>query len=184
MKNRVLLGTGVFGFPQVERRSDRYGTCFVEKDGTDECVLVGKKGRSLEGRSGRLVAEVVEARETGHIGDLHRRIYPRGCAAGETVVLGEGELFIEHRGQGSPHEKGDLERDDEKMFEALESAFAAAGVRTQGCCGGGCAAPQEDEEPMDLIGVRPADGRDSDWLDPQKVYNLYESVVRLYFEAD
>jgi hypothetical protein len=35
-----------------------------------------------------------------------------------------------------------------------------------------------------LVGVRPADGRPDDWLDPRALYDVHNSVVELFFLPD
>lgn len=47
------------------------------------------------GRRGRLIAEVVANYPVGHPGDLVREIVPEPAAPGESVILGEGWLFLD-----------------------------------------------------------------------------------------
>lgn len=41
---------------------------------------------------------------------------------------------------------------------------------------------REQRGDMPTVGVRPDDGRDSDWLDPLALYKCHEQTVRLRFE--
>jgi hypothetical protein len=34
----------------------------------------------------------------------------------------------------------------------------------------------------DCVGLKPDDGRESDWLDPEKLYRAHEQLVELYFQ--
>lgn len=145
----VVLGEGIFGWPRHERVTDRYGSVWLyaslpELDSPillsqlDELPLV-EWGDVPLGEQGQLVAEVIEGRESRHIGDLFRGIaQDRVPDARERFVLGSGELFVEElRGSGEVS-----------------------------------------------LGVVPRDGRDKDWLDPQALYRLHDSVVRLTFEQE
>jgi hypothetical protein len=42
----------------------------------------------------------------------------------------------------------------------------------------------EQEFNLIHVGVRPADGRYSDWLDPKELYQCHNQIVELYFEED
>lgn len=39
-----------------------------------------------------------------------------------------------------------------------------------------------EPEIYDLIGVKPSDGRKTDWMNPHSFYNTHLSTVDLYFE--
>lgn len=148
--SEIVLGSGGLSWPSVERVCDRYGRVGLQAvqpiSAADAQGQGGAPGRLYPcgdwlpftlaavvnaGMSGRLVAEVVEARESTHVGDLFRGFSPSTPAVGERVVLGAGALFFE----------------------------------------GGC------------VGLRPADGRDRDWLDPQALYRAHAQTVRLIFET-
>lgn len=139
----VLLGQGELSWRGSERRSDRYGTVglFTQTDRTfmgnesygDELkyVLVQK----FEEQTGTLVAEVVETRQSLHIGDIFRGIFPSVPEVGERITLGTGEFFVE--------------REDARVY----------------------------------VGLKPEDGRDSDWLDPKALYRCHQQTVQLWFEV-
>jgi hypothetical protein len=115
---RVLIGEGGLNWPASERRSDRYGRVGLQRVGpmpaTTEALAAGIEpgtlyptgdwillsGMEAALAPGRLVAEVVETRQSGHIGDLFRGIGPSTPAVGERVVLGEGRLFFEEEDEG------------------------------------------------------------------------------------
>ena len=85
----VVLGEGVLNWPSSERVSDRYGRVNIE----------GERGYvsydpALEGQTGTLTAEIIEARESGHIGDLFRGIGPVTPSAGDVITLGTGTVFL------------------------------------------------------------------------------------------
>ena len=42
----------------------------------------------------------------------------------------------------------------------------------------------EEVEGAVPFGVRPHDGRDSDWLDPEQLYRCHESICEVYFVTD
>jgi hypothetical protein len=78
------LGTGTMSWPAAERRSDRYG-----------CVMIveGDVNEGVDGLNGWIVAKVLETRESGHIGDLFRGIFPVAPSKGEEIHLGHGTAF-------------------------------------------------------------------------------------------
>lgn len=88
----MIVAEGILTWHGRERRSDRYGS--VEMMNTDgkfmtlDCV-------HHEGLRGRLFAEVVETRQSGHIGDIFRGLYPETPEVGEVIELGIGRLFVE-----------------------------------------------------------------------------------------
>lgn len=130
----VVLGQGVLSWPTAERQSDRYGSVTLFNNpgsGQLDCVTWNNVP---EGATGTLVAHIVETRESHHIGDFFRGIFPSTPNPGERIVLGTGTLFRESR-YGT-----------------------------------------------DSVGLRPADGRDDDWLDPRALYRCHDQTVRLEFE--
>jgi hypothetical protein len=132
-----VLGEGILTWPRGERVSDRYGLVMLMKDGDSWTSPTGYIGldRSIDGARGTLTAEVLETRQSTHIGDLFRGLFPVTPEVGERITLGTGTVFFD---RGDDHE--------------------------------------------DEIGLRPDDGRDSDWLDPKALYRAHEQTVRLTFE--
>jgi len=180
--NRTLLATGYFTWDAVERRSDRYGSVRLNDD-KDKDVLLDPALDVLEGKQGRLVAEVLIPVRSPHMGDLARGFKPSTPDKGEVVVLGEGSLFIEHRGRAI-HERAEHERQDEKMFQALEQMFAQMAGSNVRISRSGRADERAEPEPevYDVVGLKPDDGRERDWLDPRAFYRLHLSKINLYFE--
>lgn len=94
-ETRVVLGEGILNWCRYERVGDRYGTVnFAAGDGmTDPHEVFAD---APIGKVGTLSAEVIEGRESGHIGDLAHGLGPGGALEpGETVELGHGELFVQ-----------------------------------------------------------------------------------------
>jgi len=83
--NCILVGRGVFGWFLEERRSNRYGSCFVE----------GDMWFPVHGKAGRLVALVTDPKRSTHIGDIDRDICPSKPKHGDRYLLGEGTAFVE-----------------------------------------------------------------------------------------
>lgn len=88
----IEIGTGVLNWPANERRSDRYGLIGLLPDVASSEFLKLDIG-AIAGRRGKLIAQVVEARQSTHIGDLFRAIFPSTPDVGEEIELGEGILF-------------------------------------------------------------------------------------------
>jgi hypothetical protein len=127
------MGRGVLDWCPEERRSDRYGTVILHE------TAAGNRPVSLKVPStpyGRLIAEVLESRESYHVGDLFRGIYPSQPVVGARLLLGTGTFFCEEVSRGTT-----------------------------------------------AVGVWPADGRESDWLDPTVLYQAHHQTVRLVFEG-
>lgn len=139
MKNKTILGYGIFGWMSPERKSDRYGAVALfdgdskEKKLIDSPIVHLDKIKEVEGKKGSLYVEVLETRQSTHIGDMFRGIYPSTPKKGAKIKLGEGVLFTE----------------------------VSYGIQT--------------------IGLRPDDGRQSDWLNPKKLYKAHEQTVNLFF---
>jgi hypothetical protein len=134
----MQLGEGRLTWPRGERVSDRYGTVclMVDGDSLTPTTAYITLDHGIDGQRGTLIAEVIETRESTHIGDLFRGIFPVTPEVGERITLGTGTVFFA------------------RDFDA------------------------------DQIGLRPDDGRDSDWLDPNALYRAHEQTVRLMFETD
>lgn len=137
-KQEYLIGTGILTWDKNERISDRYGSVWLMNSGNSlsEGIDVAKINldKSLIGKHVKLMAEIVETRQSTHVGDLFRGIYPRTPKVGDLIVLGEGELFSKYN-------------DDHT-----------------------------------IIGLKPRDGRDRDWLNPRSLYDCHEQTVKLIVE--
>lgn len=135
----IILGEGRLSWPSSERVSDRYGTVMLMVDGDSFVEPSGYRSidQSIVGQRGSLIAEVLETRESSHIGDFFRGLFPETPTVGERIVLGTGTASIEKASWG----------------------------------------------PVDLVGLRPDEYRQSDWLDPKAMYRCHEQTVRLSFEA-
>lgn len=92
---RKLLGTGILTWTRGERVSDRYGTVFLMPDGDSFTPPSGRVDLDRVEGKGKLVAEVVETRESTHIGDFFHGLFPETPKVGERIELGEGEVFFE-----------------------------------------------------------------------------------------
>lgn len=108
----VELGTGRLSWPRAERVGDRYGVVMLMVDGDSLSEPTGyiRPANPPIGQRGRLVAEVLETRESTHIGDLFRGLFPETPEVGERIVLGNGTFFTEDTDWGAltmglePHE--------------------------------------------------------------------------------
>ena len=86
---KQLLGVGRLNWNRGERITDRYGAINLWRD-EDNTIALPKK---FEGQIGQLIAVVKETRQSTHIGDLFRGLFPITPKVGETFVLGEGAYF-------------------------------------------------------------------------------------------
>ena len=96
----ISLGRGRLTWTPRERRSDRYGAVFLIPEGHDS-FTPGPSQSMVEATPmvldfyGELIALVRETRESTHIGDIFRGVFPTTPEVGESIVLGEGTLFYE-----------------------------------------------------------------------------------------
>lgn len=91
---RILLGTGQMSWHRGERITDRYGSIGLFVNHLTDTIEL-PLAIDNEGKTGKLIAIVTEARKSGHIGDLFTGHGPSIPEAGEEIVLGEGTLFTE-----------------------------------------------------------------------------------------
>lgn len=88
----TITGTGIFSWDGRERRSDRYGVFALDK--TDDAGWSANP-QAFDTERCHITVEVLETRESGHIGDLFRGIFPERPEVGEVIDLGTGTLFVE-----------------------------------------------------------------------------------------
>lgn len=99
----ISLGKGVLTWDGAERRSDRYGTVYLISEGMNSLssgpvpsiIKLPANAPASATAFGSLIAVVVETRDSTHIGDLFRAIYPRTPDIGSRIALGEGMLFYQ-----------------------------------------------------------------------------------------
>jgi hypothetical protein len=100
---KILLATGPLSWFRAERVSDRYGSVsFWDENSEQQTIYNGSKvfTEDLEkhvGQKGKLLCEVLENRESTHIGDFFHAFFPSKPEIGEKVELGEGTLFVEYQ---------------------------------------------------------------------------------------
>ncbi|MDO8425538.1 MAG: hypothetical protein Q7T01_03420 [bacterium] len=97
---RYEIGRGILSWLLGERRSGRYGTVVLCEQNYAETVRCERQldeevVRRLVGKRGSLVAEVLESRPSGHVGDFFHVVFPSQPEVGERVVLGVGHFFSE-----------------------------------------------------------------------------------------
>lgn len=102
MVTAIGLGAGILTWSPSERRTDRYGTVWLmndghtsESEGDPDNLLDEAAINTAASRTGRLVAKVVESRQSTHIGDLFHGFFPSIPDRGEIIELGEGVAFVE-----------------------------------------------------------------------------------------
>jgi hypothetical protein len=98
-EKKIFLGKGILTWTRHERIGDRYGIVFLMQDGqtseTPERDGIELNGHGYESKRGKLVVNILDARESSHIGDLFHGFFPSTPEIGERIELGEGELFFE-----------------------------------------------------------------------------------------
>jgi hypothetical protein len=122
----IELGVGVLTWARGERVSDRYGSVFLMPEGQDSLTLRDNQTftplsrpsaiTTSDGR-GRLIAEILETRESTHIGDLFRGLSPTTPEVGDRLTLGEGVLFFDTEDWG---DQVGLLPDDDREIDWLD----------------------------------------------------------------
>jgi hypothetical protein len=104
--NGIMIGAGRLTWTGSERRSDRYGYVFLINSGdsttkgTDWSEMVVRPEHL--GLRCRLLAHVIETRQSSHIGDLFHGVYPSTPEIGDTILLGVGLLSVISGREGKP----------------------------------------------------------------------------------
>ena len=99
--NQVLLAFGVLSWFRSERVSDRYGSVSVYNEDSMGTHLIDNSKINLDevekftGKKGKLICEVLDTRESTHIGDMFHGFFPKTPQVGQKFTLGEGTLFSE-----------------------------------------------------------------------------------------
>lgn len=90
-----LIGIGQLSWWPRERRSDRYGAVSLFENASPRVdnTAIRLSVMPIMRARGRLLATVLETRESEHIGDLFRGLAPGGAEVGRTYELGRGTLF-------------------------------------------------------------------------------------------
>jgi hypothetical protein len=106
MTSEQAIASGIFHWYKEERTEDRYGRFYVTHS-TDRVqgrvAFDETRMRALVGKRVRILCEVVEARKSGHVGDLYHKIFPTTPNKGEVVDLGVGIFnVVEGPPEGSP----------------------------------------------------------------------------------
>lgn len=100
MPEIIGLGQGRLTWPRMERVGDRYGAVAFQKGdaiGFAYSDILAK----VHGVRGTLKARVIETRQSTHIGDLIRGLFPQTPEIGEELTLGTGTFGTEYTDRGS-----------------------------------------------------------------------------------
>ena len=93
-----IIAIGILSWNSEERRSDRYGSVHITEDLDGDRFI--KFPNDILDKKGKLFAIVAETRQSRHIGDLFRGIYPQTPTTGDRIELGEGTVFFENNSIG------------------------------------------------------------------------------------
>lgn len=100
---QTIKGRGVVSWNSTERRTDRYGGFALDeagygKDATYQDAKWDENPMAFEGHKCRITATVLVNRESEHIGDIFRGLFPETPDVGEVIDLGTGTLRTENWG--------------------------------------------------------------------------------------
>lgn len=169
----VILGSGVLGWPSGERHTDRYGAVHLT-------VLDSVPGEPAPDRTIPVFREDLAARIARDLAGLRAG---RAAESAERPVPGRVSRVVTYDGAPAGTE-GILvatiiapTRDRDWRFDPLgppepgEQVVLGTGTLFTETYG--------DHDGPDLIGVRPADGRDENWMDPGAMFRCKDYLVRL-----
>lgn len=93
----IVLGRGIFMWDAPERRTQRYGYVFggnstYENDVFTKPEFNDKLAERLKDKQVKLSVKVLQARKSGHVGDLYINVMPSQPQVGEEMVLGVGKF--------------------------------------------------------------------------------------------
>lgn len=100
----IKIGQGTLQWDRGERVGNRYG-CFYLTDQQESKIepkFSAKAAQSLEGKRVKLTAEVKEARDSNHIGDIFLGIGPSTPNVGDSIDIGVGTFILEKNSEGKP----------------------------------------------------------------------------------
>jgi hypothetical protein len=94
---KKMIGVGVLIWDREERVTDRYGYVWLMAEGGNSLESIDDiysvpLTKDLAGQRCRLVAHVIETRQSTHIGDIFSGVYPRTPNVGAEIILGIGIL--------------------------------------------------------------------------------------------
>jgi hypothetical protein len=117
----TTIGTGRLTWPRGERVGDRYGLVglLLDGDSLSEHADWVRLDLSAVGLHGSLQATVLETRQSTHIGDFFRGLYPSTPEVGEVITLGTGWLFCEALDSRPPDLHVGLQPDDGRVSDWL-----------------------------------------------------------------
>lgn len=128
--SRQLLATGILGWSKHARQSKEYGHVCVDPEGYSTGVRAGVPVlfdtdllNSLRGHRVRIVAVVIEARQSEHCGDMFVfdpdtgvHVKPSKPEVGEEVELGVGRFQVKHD-PGFVNPLFGVNTNDDSMFQ-------------------------------------------------------------------
>ena len=97
--NSILIGRGKLTWMKSERVSDRYGAVWLMDNDSDSLSPGPDKPQPMwfppPDQRGQLIAHVIDAYESTHIGDSFRGIAPTTPTTGDIFILGTGRASKE-----------------------------------------------------------------------------------------
>ncbi len=90
---RHVIGVGILTWDSEERRSDRYGYVWLHQSGGSAAVPLDVPADLLDTPCA-LYVMVIETRQSAHIGDFFRGVFPRTPEVGQLIKLGMGLLSL------------------------------------------------------------------------------------------
>jgi hypothetical protein len=179
----VVLGSGILGWAGDERRTDRYGT--VHLTVMDSIPGEPAPARTVPVPPGDdLAARILQdlAKSSPGLADAAAAASDAAARRPDTRIVAFDHAPLGTAGTLVAHViHADVSDDDRELGRRHpELRPPVPGERV--VLGSGTLFTEEYADWPPLIGVRPSDGRQSEWMDPNALYRCKGHLVRLEFE--
>jgi hypothetical protein len=176
----VVLGSGILGYTSFERHTDRYGAVHLTVRDSIPGELAPARTVPVPGNdlAARIMQDLAEARQGATAAEAARRAIARTPAsrvvAFDHAPLGAAGTLVAHVIHSNA-----TDRDREFGKRHPELRPPETGERV--VLGSGTLFTERYGE-APVIGVRPGDGRETEWMDPNAIFRCKDYLVRLEFE--
>jgi hypothetical protein len=179
----VVLGSGILGWTGDERRTDRYGSVHLT-------VMDSIPGERVPARTvpvppgDDLAARILQELAKGNSGLADAATAASEAAARRPDIrfVAFGHAPLGTAGTLVAHVIHADVSDDDREFGRRHPELRPPVPGERVVLGSGTLFTEEYADWPPLIGVRPGDGRQSEWMDPDALFRCKDHLVRLEFE--
>jgi len=176
----VVLGSGILGHTSFERHTDRYGAVHLTVDDSIPGEPAPARTVPVPGNdlAARIMRDLAEARQDAAVAAAARQAIARTPAsrvvAFDHTPLGAAGTLVAHVIHSSA-------TDRDREFGKRHPELRPPETGERAVLGSGILFTEKYGE-APVIGVRPGDGRETEWMDPNAIFRCKNHLVRLEFE--